>query len=183
MPLNHTSQYAELTDEHFQAIGKLTVEWSNIEFLLGMLLSRLLVTPAFLARTYTDHMSGAKRQEAIKEACDIHRYRYGYQLISEDQIKKILDINGQITPLRSTRNKFAHFCWSRSSDGEIFGTNLSGGIPEGSKYKKSFASFTVAELANFHQRAYAIVDVLSGIIQHLPEMEERDLTRKVTGNK
>lgn len=181
MPLNHSSQYAELTDEHFQAIGKLTVEWSNIEFLLGVLLSRLLLTPEFLARTYTDHMSGAKRQEAIKEAAEIHRYRYGYKLVSEDQIKQILDISGQITQLRSTRNKFAHFCWSRSSDGEIFGTNLSGGIPKGRKYRNSSVSYTVAELANFHQKAYAMVDVLSELIQSLPEMEEEGLTSKVTG--
>lgn len=181
MPLNHSSQYAELTDEHFQAIGKLTVEWSNIEYLLGVLLSRLLVTPEFLARTYTDHMSGAKRQEAITEASEIHRYRYDYKLVSEDQIKRILGINGQITQLRSTRNKFAHYCWSRSSDGEIFGTNLSGGIPEGKKYRKSFVSYTVAELADFHQKAYAMVDDLSELIQSLPEMEEEGLTSKVTG--
>lgn len=181
MPLNHTSQYSELTNEHFQAIGKLTVEWSNIEFLLGVLLSRLLVTPEFLARTYTDHMSGAKRQEAIKEASEIHRYRYGYKLLSEEQIKQILDINGQITQLRSTRNKFAHFCWSRSNDGEIFGTSLSGGIPEGRKYRKSFVSYTVAELADFHQKAYAMVEVLSELIQSLPEMEEEGLTSKVIG--
>ncbi|MBS98354.1 MAG: hypothetical protein CMI01_06720 [Oceanospirillaceae bacterium] len=146
-----------------------------------MLLSRLLVTPEFLARTYTDHMSGAKRQEAIKEAAEIHRYRDGYKLVSEDQIKQILDINGQITELRSTRNKFAHFCWSRSNDGEIFGTSLSGGIPEGRKYRKSFVSYTVAELADFHQKAYAMVDVLSVLIQSLPEMEEEGLTSKVTG--
>jgi len=181
VPLNHTSQYAELTDEHFQAIGKLTVEWSNIEFLLGVLLSRLLVTPEFLARTYTDHMSVAKRQEAIKEASEIHRYRYRHRLISEEQMKQIVDINNQITQLRSTRNKFAHFCWSRNNDGEIFGTNLSGGIPEGSKYRKSFVSYTVAELAEFHQKAYAIVDELSVLIHSLPEMEEKGLSKKVTG--
>ena len=181
MPLNHSSQYAELTDEHFQAIGKLTVEWSNIEYLLGVLLSRLLVTPEFLARTYTDHMSVAKRQEAIKEASEIHRYRFDYKLVSEDQIKRILGINGQITQLRSTRNKFAHYCWSRSNDGEIFGTDLSGGIPEGKKYRKSFVSYTVAELADFHQKAYAMVEDLSELIQGLPEMEEEGLTSKVTG--
>ncbi|WP_228344477.1 hypothetical protein [Venatoribacter cucullus] len=180
MPLNHSSQYAELTDEHFQAIGKLTVEWSNIEFLLGELLSRLLVTPAFLARTYTDHMSGAKRQEAIREACEIHRYRYGYKLVSEEQIKQIQIINNQITHLRSTRNKFAHFCWSRSNDEEIFGTNFCGGIPEGSKHRKSFVSFTVTELAEFHKKAYAIVDLLTEAIQNLPEMQEEGLTSKVT---
>jgi hypothetical protein len=125
-------------------------------------------------------MSGAKRQEAIKEACEIHRYRYGYKLINEEQIKQIQAINNQITPLRSTRNKFAHFCWSRSNDGEIFGTSLFGGIPVGNKYKKSFVSFTVAELAEFHQKAYTIVDLLSDIIQNLPEMEEEGLTSKVT---
>ncbi|MEK0361589.1 hypothetical protein [Pseudomonas sp. CBC3] len=180
MPLNHSSQYAELTDEHLRAIGKLTVEWSNIEFLLGELLSRLLVTPVFLARTYTDHMSGARRQEAIREACEIHRYRYGYKLVNEAQIKQIQAINNQITPLRSTRNKFAHFCWSRSNDQEIFGINSSGGIPEGNKHRKSFVSFTVTELAEFHKKAYAIADLLSDVIQKLPEMEEEYLTSKVT---
>jgi len=180
MPLNHSSQYAELTDERFQAIGKLTVEWSNVEYLLGVLLSRLLVTPEFLARTYTDHISGAKLQEAIKEAADIHGYRYGYKLVSEEHIKRIINPNSQITQLRSTRNKFAHFCWSRSNDDEIFGTNFSGGIPEGKKHRRSFASFTVAELDDFHQKAYAIVDKLSALIQALPSMEEEGLTSKVT---
>lgn len=181
MPLNHSSQYAELTDKHFQAIGKITVEWSNIEFLLGVLLSRLLVTPEFLAQTYTDHMTGANRQEAIREACEIHRYRYGYKLINEEQINLILDLNSQVTQLRSTRNKFAHFCWSRSHDGEIFGTNLSGGIPEGKKYRRSFISYTVAELAEFHQKAYAAVDMLLELILSLPEMEEEGLSSKITG--
>lgn len=179
MPLNHSSQYAELSNEHFQAIGRLAVEWSNIEFLLGVLLSRLLVTPEFLARTYTDRLSGAARQDAINEACKIHSYRYSYQMISEEQIKKILDVNNEITPLRAARNKFAHFCWSRSSDEEIFGTNFSGGIPMGSKYNKSFVSFTVAELDEIHKKAYAIVDVLSDLILNLPEMEEVALGSKV----
>ena len=105
MPLNHSSQYSELTNEHFQAIGKLTVEWSNIEFLLGVLLSRLLVTPEFLARTYTDRMSGAMRQDAIGEACKVHSHRYGYKLIGQEQIEKILDANKKITQLRAIRNK------------------------------------------------------------------------------
>ena len=76
MPLNHTSQYAELTDDHFKAIGKIVVEWSNIEFLLSVLLSRLLVTPEFLGRSYTDHMNAVKLQEAVKEGVEIHKQRY-----------------------------------------------------------------------------------------------------------
>ena len=179
MPLNHTSQYAELTEEHFQAIGKLTVEWSNIEFLLGVLLSRLLVTPEFLARTYTNHISGAKLQEAINDATEIHMYRYGCILVSEEQIELIRDINNQITQLRSTRNKFAHFCWTRSTDNVIFGTSFSSAIPKGKKYKQSCISFTLAELTEFYQQAYAMVEALSKLIKNLPEMEEDNLTRKV----
>ena len=40
MSLNHVSQYSQLTDQHFQAIGELVVEWSNIEFLLRSVLTR-----------------------------------------------------------------------------------------------------------------------------------------------
>ena len=65
MPLNHTSIYAELTEDHFIAIGKLVIEWSNIEFLLGVLLSRLLITPEYLGRTYTDELNALKIKNAI----------------------------------------------------------------------------------------------------------------------
>ena len=47
MPLNHTSIYAELNDENYALIGRVVVEWFNVEFLLGNLLSRLLFTPEF----------------------------------------------------------------------------------------------------------------------------------------
>lgn len=181
MPLNHTSQYAELTDGHFKAIGKIVVEWTNIEFLLGVLLSRLLVTPEFLARSYTDHMSAVKLQESIKEGAEIHKHRYDCKLISENELEQITNINNRVTMLRSTRNKFAHFCWTRSNDEEIFGTNLSGGVPSGKKHKKSYITFTVSELSNFHKEAYELVDELSSLVQTLPEMEEDGLTNKVTG--
>jgi hypothetical protein len=174
MPLNHSSQYAELTDEHFMSIGKIVVEWSNIEFLLGVLLSRLLVTPEFLARSYTDHMSAVKLQEAIKEGVEIHRQHYGCKLISEDELARIVIINNRVTTLRATRNRFAHFCWTRSTDEEIFGTNLSGGVP-------SYITFTVSELTGFHREAFELVDELSSLVQLLPEMEEDGLASKVTG--
>ena len=181
MPLNHTSQYAELTDEHYKAIGKIVIEWSNIEFLLGVLLSRLLVTPEFLARSYTDHMSAVKLQEAIKEGVEIQRQRYGCKLITENELAQIIKINNHVTTLRSTRNKFVHFCWTRRNDEEIFGTNLSGGLSSGKKHKKSFITFTVSELSSFHKQAYEVVDELSTLVQALPKMEEDGLSSKVSG--
>jgi hypothetical protein len=43
MPLNHTP-YSDLTQEQAALIGRIGIEWSNVEFLLGQLLSRLLMT-------------------------------------------------------------------------------------------------------------------------------------------
>jgi hypothetical protein len=65
MPLNHTSEYAELTNEQFALIGRLVIEWSNIEFLLGVLLSRLLFTPEFVGRVYSDEMSATRMERAL----------------------------------------------------------------------------------------------------------------------
>ena len=52
MPLNHTSQFAELTDDQFKLIGKVFVEWVNIEIMQKLVLSRLLFSPDFISRTY-----------------------------------------------------------------------------------------------------------------------------------
>jgi hypothetical protein len=54
VPLNHHSEYSALTEAQYAAIGRAVVEWANVEFLLGVLLSRLLATPEFLARTMYD---------------------------------------------------------------------------------------------------------------------------------
>lgn len=178
MPLNHSSKCAELTDVHFKTIGKIVVEWSNIEFLLGVILSRLLLTPAFLARSYTDHMSAVKLQEAIKEGVKIQKQRYSCKSISKEKLDQILSINNRVTVLRATRNKFAHFCWMRSDDENIFGTNFSGGIPEGRKYKKSCTTYSISELENFYSESYKIVDELSALVHQLPEMREDELVKK-----
>src|SRR5664279_1355588 len=95
MPLNHSSKYAELTPRQFEAIGRLVVKWSNIEFLLGVLLSRLLHTPEFLGRVYTDELMAVRVQSAIEKAIAIHRHRYGSRLVPEDVLVKIAAINSE----------------------------------------------------------------------------------------
>lgn len=75
MPLNHTSEYSQLTNAQYAELGKAVVEWANVEYLLGVLLSRLLGTPEFLARTYTASISAVRLQDAIAEAVEIHRIR------------------------------------------------------------------------------------------------------------
>ena len=116
MPINHSSSYAELTPRQFEAVGRLVVEWSNIEFLLGVLLSRLLRTPEFLGRVYTDELMAARMQSALEKAIAIHRQRYGGRLVSEALLDEITALNSEIEKIRGKRNKFSHFCWCRSND-------------------------------------------------------------------
>ena len=172
MPLNHTSKYAELTEEQFALIGRVVVEWSNIEFLLGVLLSRLLFTPEFLGRVYVDEESASRVQGAIKKAVDIHRHRYGSKMVAAEILDAILQLNADIERFRGVRNRFSHFCWSRSTDDAIFGSGLSAFVPPSRRVKKDSMTVSVTELKAIHGDAYQLVERLSEVIQGLAEVSE-----------
>lgn len=179
MPLNHTSKYAELTDEQFAIIGRLVVEWSNIEFLLGVLLSRLLFTPEFLGRVYSDEMTASRLQGALKKALDIHRHRYGSRIVPTETLDEIMQLNADIEKFRGLRNRFSHFCWSRSNDEELFGSGLSGFVPPSKLHDKDSMMVSVSELKEAYRNAYQLVERLSGVVLRLPETDEdKSLTNK-----
>ncbi len=175
MPLNHTSKYSELTEAQYSAIGRAVVEWANVEFLLGVLLSRLLATPEFLGRTYTDSISAVRLQDAINEAIDIHRLRYGHRIVSEEVLLEIVQINTRVSALRSMRNKIAHFCWVRSHDEELFGTIFRGGVSSLKKERRDNAVITSQELTNLNAEAYSLVEQLMKIVDNIPEVTEESL--------
>ena len=153
------------------------MEWSNIEFLLKSILSRLLLIPSFLGRTYTDRISVVKIQDAINEAIELHRGRYGFGVIEESKLKRIEEVNESINRVRGSRNRFAHFCWSRFTDDSIFGTNFSGGLPETKKGRKGSKLLTSQELDILYRESYSIVEELSEIVQSLPELDEKTIAR------
>jgi hypothetical protein len=156
MPLSHTSRFAEPTEQQYAALGRAVVEWANVEQLLGMLLSRLLATPDFLARTYTASMSAARMQVAITEAVEIHVHRYGHRLISKSRLAEIIKINKDVTSLREKRNKIAHFCWFRQNDEVMFGTSFPGGVPS-MKNDRGSATLTQTDLTKLNAEAHAVV--------------------------
>lgn len=172
MPLNHTSQYAQLTDRQFELLGRVVVEWANLEFLLGCLLNRLLHTPEFLGRTYTDQLTSSRIEVAIREAIEIQSVRYRSRVVSETTQAATLELLRKIQSKRALRNKIAHFCWSRSTDDTIFGTSFSGGLPGSAKHERSYASLTTADLVEAHTSFAAIVDELQTVVSSIPEMSE-----------
>ena len=180
MPINHSSKYSDLTDDQYKLIGKVIVEFSNLDFLLGTLLSRMLIMPEFLGRTYNDLITASKLIEGIENAIEIHDVRYGHKFIDKQTLQDIKDLLGQIKGLKSIRNKFAHYCWSRWDDSQIFGTKLSGKLP---KYKKpNLDSITIKniDLEKEYKKAFRAVEKLNSIIEKIPELEEdKDLPLKL----
>jgi len=175
MPLNHSSQCTELTEEQYAALGKAVVEWANIEEMLGAIIGRLLVTPDFLARSYTDSLSAARAQEILTQAIEIHRARYQCKQVSEKILDDLTAINEKITTLRAKRNKIAHFCWMRTTDEELWGTNFAGGMPSPKTERRCQAKFTLDDLAITHQECYQIVNQLLSIFDALPKINESGL--------
>jgi hypothetical protein len=169
MPYSHDSPHSKLTDEQHQLIGMFVTEWATCEFYLGILLGRLLLAPEFLARTFTDRLNAAAVQDAIEQAVEIHRYRYGAELVSVETLEEIRTVNRKIEHLRSTRNKFAHYCWSRSSDDKMFGTNFSGAVPTDKRHKRSFAVMEVAQVRQQYEELFATVENVRSILEKIPE--------------
>jgi hypothetical protein len=173
MPLSHASRFSEPTEQQYASIGRAVVEWANVERLLGMLLSRLLATPDFLARTYTASINAVHMQKAIVEAVKIHVHRYGYRLISKEFLDEITEINNGVTSLREKRNKIAHYCWSRETDEVMFGTSFPSGIP--SKNGSGYATLTDAELSKLNSEAHVLVERLLTVLSELPKISEESL--------
>src|SRR4051812_13915122 len=116
MPLSHSSSFAQPTDRHLIAIGRLVIEWGNLEFSLRSVLRRLLLVPDFPGRIFTDGMPASRVEQAINDAIALHRERYQCSLFDRETLDAIKASISRIAALRASRNKFAHFCWARMSD-------------------------------------------------------------------
>lgn len=172
MSINHTSKYAELTDNQFLLIGKLTIEFANIEFLLGQILCKLLITPIFLGRTYTERMNITSIIEKIRNAVDIHERRYRYHIISKNDCDSILLALSKVEEIKMIRNKFAHYCWSKDTDDKIFGTAFLGKNANPKKPNEGTIILSNEEMIKTYESAYQVVDNLSEITYKLPQLEE-----------
>jgi hypothetical protein len=172
MPFSHSSPYAQLTSQQQACIGRFVTEWANAEFYLGVLLGRLLGTPAYLARTYTDFLGASQMQQAIAQALDIHHHRYVDRLVQDPLAKEIAELNRKIDNLRSLRNKFAHYCWMRNTDQVMFGTPLSGASPDTKRGSRSNIKITIGEIDRAHDELFAINSRLEEIVGAIPEVPE-----------
>ncbi|MEZ5541070.1 MAG: hypothetical protein R3F42_03405 [Pseudomonadota bacterium] len=181
--LSHSSKYSALTDEQLRLIGFITVEWSNIQFLLSILLSRLLLSPEYPSRTHAEGKSALKLIEANCEALEIQEHRYRGALVEKESLELIRALLKEIDQLRITRNRIAHFCWSRSHDSELFGTRFSGGVPSAKREKRDVSVFSNEELEAVGGRCHQIVEKLIGVVSELPEVTEEEAIAIIKAKK
>lgn len=179
MPLNHAGEFSELTDEQYQLIGKLTVEWSNIEYLMTVLLARLLLVAEFPARTFTDMSSASNLERQLQVALDLHHWRYGDRVISEvlqDRVKQTLDAISKARPLR---NALAHYCWCRSNDQQLFGSAFLGNPIKNGMENKGTKVLEVSEMKQAHNIMHELTETLCQLTQDLPRVDEIKLLNLV----
>lgn len=178
----HATKHSTLTDEQIRSIGFFLVEWSNVEVLLKQVLCRLLCAPDFIGRTFTDGLSAASIDKKIREAIELHQHRYRGSLVSNPLILRTLALCNRANQARSLRNKFAHFCWTRSDDQTIFGLDFSGGPPDTAKHRRGMATIKLSELERYGKEAHLLVDELLSLLKDLPELAEdkewADLVRR-----
>lgn len=172
MPLNHASTNADLTPRQFEVVGRLIVEWSNVEHLIGSILGRLLRTPDFLARVYADELMAVRSQAALDKAIAIHKERYGSRFVSEKILDEISELNTEIEKIRAKRNRLSHFCWCRSNDQTIFGSALSGHVPTSKQFAKNSMVLSLHELEQMYTHSFSTVKRLIDLLGKLPEIPE-----------
>jgi hypothetical protein len=174
MPLNHSSTYSELTALQAELVGRYINECSNIDFLLGQILGRLLFTPDFVARVYADAMTASAKQLAISKAVEIQRVRFQGSVTSFDVLDRIDKLNASVEPIRGMRNRFAHFCWARDSDDGVFGAKFSAFLPHDRRHEKDLRTLTTDEIKSAHLTAFDIVEQLEMVLRSLPEFSEEE---------
>ena len=136
------------------------------------MLNRLLITPEFLGRTYNDELTSTKIISGIENAIEIHSLRYNYKVIEKTKIEEITKIVSRAKGVNTLRNKFAHYCWTRYTDDQIFGSRLSGKLPKRNKPDKYSVLMTNKELYIEYSKAYEVAEDLMRILKELPEIEE-----------
>lgn len=170
--LSHTSQYSQLTDAQFAALGRVLIESSNIEYLVDKILVRLLRAPDYPALAVTHQLGYSQRLRTLTILIEMHLKRYQGKFVEASMLDEINSIAKDVDGFRIDRNRCAHYLWCRSNDDTIFGIRFTGKLPDKKRTSRDSVSFTLSELASMASLMHSLVDRLISIIEQLPETEE-----------
>jgi len=104
------------TERQYAAIGRVVATWSEVEFALESILSRLALTPALLGFVLTDKLGPDNRIGAIKSLIHVHQTKYAGVLVDQGALAQISGLLKTVRKMKDDRNFIAHTVWSRATD-------------------------------------------------------------------
>lgn len=102
---------ARPSPEALLAIGSVATEWSILEHMLQVVLTRLALTAQFPVFAVTSDLSIDNRIRAIKSLIALHRDRYGYRLADKELLDALAGQLPVIAALKTRRNVIVHSVW------------------------------------------------------------------------
>jgi hypothetical protein len=117
----YPTEHARLTAAQCEAIGRVAVNWSVVEYVLEVILVKLALGPYFPGLALTNNLGIDNRIGALKDLVAIHRLRYHSLIVPEVLLDKLADVAKQIASLKNRRNRVVHGVWFRENDHKMFG--------------------------------------------------------------
>ncbi len=163
---------SRLTKDQCEAIGRVALHWSLLEYALERILVRLAFAPDFPGMALTNDLSINNRLVALKSLTDIHRYRYDPSILSEQQLQELDDIRKQITKLKDRRNRIVHYVWFRRDDQKMFGIRFRGKVPTKDPHAASHEILRINQADKISEEIETSANQMLEISRSLAEIPE-----------
>ncbi len=103
-----------LTERQYAAIGRVAALWSEVEWALERILSRLALVPSLLGYILTDKLGPDNRIGAIRSLIEVHKIKYA-GLIDDALLTEIREYLASLGTMKDDRNYIVHSVWAKAS--------------------------------------------------------------------
>lgn len=175
--ITNNSEYSELTDRQFQLIGRLIIEFSNLETLLLILLNNLLLSVNNLKGVHFGQSTTHHLITEIEATLVINSYQYKYEIIPLDLSKRISEKISEIKNIKTIRNKLTHYSWKKYEDNKIIGVRQTSDIPSIKKPKVDTFVLSENKLENEVIRIQCLAENIENFLKELNFLKKTHFSR------
>lgn len=118
-----------LTDRQCAAIGRVAAVWSEIEFAMERILSRLAMAPSLLGYVLTAKLGPDNRIVTIQTLLKVHKNKYRSSLVGHDVLADIGELLKPLRKLKDRRNFIIHSVWIKISDAYLSRFDIDASAP------------------------------------------------------
>jgi hypothetical protein len=159
-----------LSDTHYAAVGRVAVTWSLMEYLMERTLGRLAMSPSMIGYVLTDKLGPDNRINAIKSLINVHRVRYGSELVPEDLLTAIESVLPTIFQMKSDRNYIVHSVWSKLGENHLSRIDITGAARSGLS-TSSGSGHSVAAMEVFANEVQKMCDKIFALSSRISRID------------